>query len=125
MGGLSERPGRGEGVAVMRLSELMEVVRRGERQRWTGSVSRAGESDGGSGSWACLKNDPRQVSLLSEVSLSWCGIWPPMRVARLPAAAMMASSGVTDGLEMYLCLWKTVAETRVRRVPFIQMIHAR
>ena len=111
----------------MRPSELTEVVRRGERRRWTGVVSRAVERDGGSGSVAraCLKKDPRRVSSSSEVSLSWCGMWPPMRVARLPAAAMMASLGVTNGLEMYLCLWKTVAETRVRRVSFIQMIHAR
>jgi hypothetical protein len=35
------------------------------------------------------------------------------RCVRLAAAAMIASAGVTEGLMMYLCLKKTVAEIRV------------
>ena len=65
------------------------------------------------------------MSWSSEVLLSWCGKCPLIKLASLPAATMTASSGVTDGFEMYLCLWKTVADTRVHRVFDIQMIHAR
>ena len=114
----------------MWLSESTEVVRRGERRRRKTAVSlvgRGGGSVGGSVSAAsaCLKTEPRRVSSLSEVLLSWCGMWPLMRVASLTAAAMTESSGVTDGFDMYLCLWKTVADTRVKWVFVIQMIHAR
>ena len=112
------RARRGDGVAVMRPSELTEVVRHGKRHKGTTAVTLAGgvtESVGGSGFAANTfwKMEPRRVSWLSKVSLSWCGIFPLIKLAILPAAAMTASSGVTDGFEMYLCLWKTIADTRV------------
>ena len=114
----------------MRPSELTEVVRRGNFRRRTTAVPLAGgvtELGGGLGFAANTfwKMEPRRVSWLSKVSLSWCGIFPLIKLAILPAAAMTASSGVTDGFETYLCLWKTVADTRVHRVFDIQMIHAR
>ena len=37
------------------------------------------------------------------------------RCDRLAAAAIIASAGVTEGLVIYLCLKKTVAEMRVVR----------
>ena len=53
------------------------------------------------------------------------GITPFSTEARLPAAAITASAGVTFGFEIYLCLWNTVAETLVARVFNIQKVHAR
>ena len=130
IGGLTGRAWRGAVVAVMRPSELTEVVKRGERRRRTTAVPLVGgltELGGGSGSAAeaFWKMKPRRVSWLSEVSLSWCGKCPLIKLASLPAAAMTASSEVTDGFEMYLCLWKTVADTRVHQIFAIQMINAR
>ena len=52
-------------------------------------------------------------------------MWLLIKVASLPAAAITASFGVTNGFEMCLCLWKTVADTQVHRVFNIQMIYAR
>ena len=52
------------------------------------------------------------------------GILPFSNEAILPAAAIMASAGVTFGFEMYLCLWNTVAETLGARVFNIQKVHA-
>ena len=51
------------------------------------------------------------------------GIAPFSTDARLPAAAITVSAGVTFGFEMYLCLWNTVAETLVARVFNIQKVH--
>ena len=50
----------------------------------------------------------------------------PLHAAvKLLAAAMTASAAETIGFEMYLCLWKTVAETLVVREAFIHMVQAR
>ena len=52
-------------------------------------------------------------------------MWHLISVIRLPAAAMLASAGVAVRFEIYLCLWKTVANTRVSRVlddGFLEMI---
>ena len=46
-------------------------------------------------------------------------------VIRFPNDAMMTSARVVFGFEIYLCLWKTVADTRVTRVLIIQIFHAR
>ena len=43
--------------------------------------------------------------------------------AKFWAADMTASSGVTLGFEMYLCLWKTVLEIRTARVLIIHIFH--
>ena len=42
---------------------------------------------------------------------------------RFPDAEMIASAGVAVGFERYLCLWKTVGDTRVAQVLIIQIFH--
>ena len=66
----------------------------------------------------------RRVSSLKWDSWRRWGRWPFIAVMRFPAAEMMASAGVAVGFERYLCLWKTVADTRVSRVFIIQIFHA-
>ena len=66
----------------------------------------------------------RRVRSASGDCCKHAGIFPFSTEARLPAAAIMASEGVTFGFEMYLCLWNTVAETLVARVFNIQKFHA-
>ena len=51
-------------------------------------------------------------------------MWPLIAAIRFPAAKIMASSGVAVGFEIYLCLWKRVADTRVVRVFIIKIFHA-
>ena len=58
-----------------------------------------------------LRMEPRRSIWIRAVSLRECGKLTLSNLARSPAAAMMKSAGVTSGLEMYLCLWKTVADT--------------
>ena len=72
-----------------------------------------------------LRMEPRRSIWVREVSLRDCGKLPVSNLARAPAAAMMRSAGVTSGLEMYLCLWNTVADTRKERVFFIHIVQAR
>ena len=67
----------------------------------------------------------RQVSSLWWDSWRQWGKWPLIAVMRLPYAAMMASAGVAVGFERYLCLLKTVADTRVAQVLIIQIFHSR
>ena len=67
----------------------------------------------------------RRVSSLKWYSWGRWGRWPLIAIMRLPAAEMMALSGVVVGFERYLCLWKTVADTQVARVLIIQIFHAR
>ena len=43
----------------------------------------------------------------------------------LPDVTMMRYYGVTLGLVMSLCLWKTVAEILVTLVSFIHIVYAR
>ena len=52
----------------------------------------------------------------------WAGILVVRACARLAAAAMMASAGVTVGVVMYLCLKNTDAEFRVVRVLVIHTV---
>ena len=67
----------------------------------------------------------RRVSSLKWDSWRRWGRWLLIAVMRFPAAEMMASAGVAVGFERYLCLWKTVSDTRVDRVLIIQIFHAR
>ena len=69
--------------------------------------------------------EPRRSRWVREVSLRDCGKLPVRNVASAPAAAMMRLAGVTSGLEMYLCLWNTVADTRKERVFVIHIVQAR
>ena len=71
-----------------------------------------------------LRVEPRRSRWVRALSLSCCGKLPVSNVARAPAAAMMRLAGVTLGLEMYLCLWNTVADTRKECVFFIHIVHA-
>ena len=67
----------------------------------------------------------RRVNLLKWDYWRRWGRWPLIVVMRFPAAAMMTSAGVAVGFERYLCLWKTIADTRVAWVLIIQIFHAR
>ena len=67
----------------------------------------------------------RRVRSVSGDCCKHAGIVPFSTEARLPAAGITASAGVTFGFEIYLCLWNTVAETLVSRVFNIQKFHAR
>ena len=71
-----------------------------------------------------LRMEPRRSIWVRAVSLRDCVKLPLSNVARAPAAAMMRSAGVTSGLEMYLCLWNTVADTRKERVFVIHIVQA-
>ena len=53
---------------------------------------------------ACWKRATRHVNSSRDEQWRWAGIWPLSVAASLPAATMTASSEVTTGLEMYLCL---------------------
>ena len=66
----------------------------------------------------------RVISLKGD-SWRWWDMWPLIAVIRFPAAAMMELTGVAVRFEIYLCLWKTVADTRVARMFIIQILHAR
>ena len=66
----------------------------------------------------------RVISLWWDSWRRW-GKWPLIAVIRFPAAAMMESSRAAAGFEIYLCLWKTVADTWVAWVFIIQIFHAR
>ena len=72
-----------------------------------------------------LRMEPRSSRWVRAVSLSFCGKLPVSNVARAPAAAMMRSAGVTSGLEIYLCLWETVADSRKERVFVIHIVQPR
>ena len=74
---------------------------------------------------ASEKNSRRRVRSASGDCCKHAGILPLSTKARLPAAAITASAGVTFGFEMYLCLCNTVAETLVARIFNIQKVHAR
>ena len=67
----------------------------------------------------------RRVKSSRDDSLRCWGILPLSAAAKLLAAAMTVSAAETEGFEMYLCLWKTVAETLVVRDAFIHMVQAR
>ena len=71
-----------------------------------------------------LRMEVRRSIWVRAVSLRDCGKLPVSNVASAPAAAMMQSAGVTSGLEMYLCLWNTVADTRKERVFVIHIVQA-
>ena len=64
------------------------------------------------------------VSSLKRGSWRRWDMWPLIAAIRFPAAKIMASSGVAVGFEIYLCLWKRVADTRVVRVFIIKIFHA-
>ena len=72
----------------------------------------------------CLRMVSRRSRWSRLAALRWCGIWPLILSAKVLAAAMTRSEGVTAGFVRYLCLWKTVAETRVYHVSFIHMVQA-
>ena len=72
----------------------------------------------------CLSMVPRRLRWSRLVDLRWCGMRPFLLLANFLAAAMTRLEGVTDGFVRYLCLWKTVAETRVDHVSFIHMVQA-
>ena len=72
-----------------------------------------------------LRMEVRRSRWVRSVSLRDCGKLPVINVARVPAAAMMRSEGVTSGLEMYLCLWNTVADMRKERVFVIHIVQDR
>ena len=72
-----------------------------------------------------LRMEPRRSRWVRAVTLRDCGKLPLSNVARAPAAAMMRSAGVTSGLEIYLCLWNMVADTRKERVFVIYIVQAR
>ena len=89
-------------------------------ERWLGVVERKDvEAD------ASEKISLRRVRSASGDFCKLAGILTFSPEARLPAAAITASAGVMFGFEIYLCLWKYVAETLVARVFNIQKVHAR
>ena len=67
------------------------------------------------------------IKLLRDNSLRCWGIFPLSATVKLlaVAAVMIASAAETADLEMYLCLWKTVADTMVVHEAFIHMLQAR
>ena len=67
----------------------------------------------------------RRVRSASGDCCKHAGIVSFSAEARLPAAAMTESAGVTFGFEIYLCLCNTVADTLVARVFNIQKFHSR
>ena len=74
---------------------------------------------------ASEKISRRRVRSASRDCCKLAGIFPFSAETRFPAAAITASAGVMFGFEMYLCLWKSVAETLVERLFNIQKVHAR
>ena len=82
--------------------------------------------EGVSWSWGmlCLRMLPRCSRWSRAVVLSCWGMRPLISSESLCAAATTRSAGVTVGWVIYLCLWKTVAETRVERVSGIHMVKA-
>ena len=86
----------------------------------------SGVVEGGNGEAAASeKISLRRVRSASGDCCKHAGIVPFSSEARLPAAAMLASSGVTLGFEIYLCLCNTVSDTLVARVFNIQNFHSR
>ena len=73
----------------------------------------------------CLRMLPRRSRCLRLVALIWCGMQPLISSTNVLAVTMMRSEGVTAGFVRDLCLWKTVAETRVARVSFSHIVQAR
>ena len=87
------------------------MAKQGERR--DGGAGRPSEGEGqdgwsglmgGGGAAASPNSMPRRVNLSREDSPRLWGSLPLSASANLPAAAMTASSGVTAGAEMYLCL---------------------
>ena len=66
----------------------------------------------------------RRVRSASGDCCKLAGILTFSDKARFPAAAITASVGVMFRFEIYLCLWKAVAENLVARVFNIQKVHA-
>ena len=64
----------------------------------------------------CLIMVPSLYNCFNSVSLTWLTMRPFISAANLPYVYMTQSSGITTGLVMYLCLWKTVAEIKGRMV---------
>ena len=117
IGGFTGGDRGGRGVAKITPSLVILVVKRGER-RCCGCVGNltGGGSCGISIQGVAAESEKivlRRVSSLKEDSWRRWGMWPLIAVTRSPAAAIMASSGVVVGFEIYLCLWKTVADTQV------------
>ena len=88
------------------------------------------------GEWLCCGISIWGVAAASEnivlrrvSSLKWdyrrrWGRCPLIAVIRFPTAAIMASAGVAVRFEIYLCLWKRVADTRAVRVFIFKIFHA-
>ena len=72
----------------------------------------------------CLRMVTRRSMWLRLVVLRWCGMQPLILLDKVVATAMTRLEGVTAGFVRYLCLWKTVAETRVAHVSFIHIFQA-
>jgi len=118
-------------LATIRPSLVTVLIKRGDRL--SGGAGRPTRGDGWAG-WrgltgaveaaACANGVSRYVNLSREDSPRLWDRFPLSASDSLPAAAMTASSGVTAGAEMYLCLWKTVLNTLVARVSFIHMVQA-
>ena len=65
---------------------------------------------------ASKKNSLRRVRSASGDCCKHAVILPFSTDSILPAAEITASTGVTFGFEMYMCLWNAVAETLVARL---------
>jgi hypothetical protein len=112
-GGFSGRAGGVAALATIRPSLLTVVTKRGDRRcggdgagnartGWRGLMGTGGVAAGGVA--ACPSSVPRRVNSSREDSPRLWGRLPLMASTKRPAAAMTASSGVTVGVEMYLCL---------------------
>ena len=130
-GGLAGRAGGFDILAMNRPLLLTVVTKQGDhrcggagagdvRAGWRGMTGSGGVAAGGV--VACPSSVLRRVNSSRADSPRLWGRLPLMASANLPAAAMTASSGVTVGAEMYLCLWKMVPDTQVARVSFIHMV---
>ena len=113
IGGFFCRAGGLATLAMIRPSLLTVVTKREDRRcggagagnvryGWRG-LTGVGEVAAG-GVAACPNSVRRRVNFSREDSPRLWGRLPLMASANLPAAAMTASSGVTVGVEMYLCL---------------------
>ena len=128
IGGLIGPGGGGAEVVVMRTSTARVVVRHGDRHSGVvGGDWGIGNVVGGVSIciMRCLRMVPMRSRWSRLVALRWCGMRPLILLANFLASAMTRSEGVMDGFVRYLCLWKTVAETRVNCVSFIHMVQAR
>ena len=92
-----------------------------------GCLFEIGGGRAGFSGWShpCLRMIPSRSNWCRAVLLSWVAMRPLSSAANLPEVAMTRSSGVTLGLVMYLCLWKTVAEILVDLVSLIHIFYAR